>query len=94
MSGVVRVEVVFALPLRQDVSLVELCAGASVREAIERSGVLTRHPGIDLSRVGIWGRRCALEDAVRDGDRVELYRPLVADPKEVRRQRAGRRRRA
>ena len=85
-----RVEVVLALPLQQDVCIVELPASASVREAIERSGLLMRHPDIDLNRVGIWGRRCRLEDAVRDGDRVEIYRPLTADPKEIRRRRARR----
>jgi putative ubiquitin-RnfH superfamily antitoxin RatB of RatAB toxin-antitoxin module len=85
-----RVEVVFALPLQQDATVVECEAGTTVREAIERSGVLNRQPGVDLARVGIWGRRCGLEDRLRDGDRVELYRPLTADPKEVRRRRAAR----
>jgi len=86
-----RVEVVFALPLVQDVTVVQCREGASVREAIEQSAVLMRHPDIDLERVGIWGRRCALDDTVRAGDRIELYRPLTADPKEVRRRRAARR---
>jgi putative ubiquitin-RnfH superfamily antitoxin RatB of RatAB toxin-antitoxin module len=89
-----RVEVVFALPLEQDVTTLDCPDGASVREAIEASGVLARHGGIDLARVGIWGRRCALDDTLREGDRIELYRPLEADPKEVRRQRAARRRAA
>jgi uncharacterized protein len=85
------VEVVFALPLHQDVTALECGEGTTVREAIERSGVLARHDQIDLCRVGVWGRRCGLEDLVRDGDRIELYRPLSADPKDVRRRRAGRR---
>jgi putative ubiquitin-RnfH superfamily antitoxin RatB of RatAB toxin-antitoxin module len=86
----IRVEVVFALPLEQDVTVVECEPGATVREVIERSGVLTRQPGVALSRIGIWGRRSSPEELVRDGDRVELYRPLTADPKEVRRRRAAR----
>jgi putative ubiquitin-RnfH superfamily antitoxin RatB of RatAB toxin-antitoxin module len=87
------VEVVFALPLDQDCSVVELPDGASVRDAIARSGVAARHPGIDLSacRVGVWGRRAGLDDRVQDRDRVEIYRPLHADPKQSRRQRARRR---
>lgn len=87
-----RVEVVYALPLSADCTAVQCRDGASVREVIAASGVLQRHAGIDPERVGIWGRRCRLDDLVRDGDRIELYRPLTADPKEVRRRRAARRR--
>lgn len=85
-----RIEVVYALPLQQDCSELEMPEGASVAQAIEACGVLTRHPQIDLSiaQVGIWGRRALLTDALRDRDRVEIYRALRADPKEVRRQRA------
>jgi putative ubiquitin-RnfH superfamily antitoxin RatB of RatAB toxin-antitoxin module len=86
-----RVEVVFALPLEQDATVVECPEGATVREAIEQSALLARHVGVDLGRVGIWGRRCSLDDTVREGDRIELYRALTADPKEVRRRRAARR---
>lgn len=90
MGAMLRVEVVYALLLEQDCSSVELPDGTRVREAIERSGVLQRHPEIDLERhaVGIWNRRVALDQALRDRDRVEIYRPLTADPKEVRRRRA------
>lgn len=93
MGETLTVEVVFALPLDQDCSVVELPDGASVRDAIARSGVAARHPGIDLSacRVGVWGRRAGLDDRVQDRDRVEIYRPLQADPKQSRRQRARRR---
>ena len=88
----ILVDVVYAQPLGQDCCRVTLTEGATVGEAIKRSGVLDRHPGIDLdaTRVGIWGRRCGLATIVRDGDRVEIYRSLQADPKEVRRQRAVR----
>lgn len=86
-----RVEVVVAFPLQQDCSELELQDGASVEQAIMASGVLARHPQIDLAsvQVGIWGRRAQLSDTLRDRDRVEIYRPLLADPKEVRRQRAA-----
>jgi putative ubiquitin-RnfH superfamily antitoxin RatB of RatAB toxin-antitoxin module len=88
MNAVLRVEVVYALTLEQDCTSLECTEGTRVRQAIEASGVLQRHPEVDLSSVGIWGRRCGLDDAVSDGDRVEIYRPLTADPKETRRRRA------
>lgn len=90
LGKTLTVEVVFALPLEQDCTVVELPGGASVRDAIAMSGVAARHPAIDLGacRVGIWGRRAGLDDPLRDRDRVEIYRSLQADPKESRRQRA------
>lgn len=93
LGETLTVEVVFALPLEQDCAVVELPDGASVRDAIARSGVAARHPTIDLGacRVGIWGKPAGLDDRVGNGDRVEIYRPLQADPKEMRRQRARRR---
>jgi len=85
-----EVEVVYALPLEQDCTRIHLPQGARVSDAIERAGVLERHPEIDLGRqtVGIWNRRVALDEPLRDRDRVEIYRPLTADPKEARRRRA------
>ncbi|AFL72969.1 RnfH family protein [Thiocystis violascens] len=64
--------------------------GVRVREAIEQSGVLARFPDIDLdsNKVGIFGRQVKLDRLLEDGDRVEIYRPLIADPKEARRRRA------
>jgi len=64
-------------------------AGTTVRSVIERSRLLERHPEIDLAqnRVGIYARFVSLEALVQNGDRVEVYRPLQADPKELRRQR-------
>lgn len=74
-----------------------LPVGATVNDAIRASGLLQRHPQIDLTRqrTGVWGRFRALEATVRDQDRVEIYRPLLVDPKQARReryrkQRAGR----
>ena len=63
--------------------------GATLVDALRASGVLERHPQIDLARqaVGIWGRIRALDTPLKDGDRVEIYRPLQVDPKEARRRR-------
>ena len=72
---------------------IEVGAGSSALDAIRASGVLERFPEIDISTqsVGLWGRRCALETILREGDRVEIYRPLAVDPKEARRGGANRR---
>ena len=85
-----NVEVVYALPLQQVLLQVPLAAGATVEDAIRASGVLDAFPEIDLAmnKVGIFSKQVKLNDAVRDKDRVEIYRPLIADPKEVRRKRA------
>lgn len=90
----IRVEVVYALPERQRLVACELVAPATLRDAIEASGLLAEYPQIDLARarVGVFGRVQALDAPVREGDRVEIYRPLQADPKEVRRRRAAEKR--
>ena len=87
-----RVEVVAALPERQAVRLLDLAVGSTVRQAVEESGLLNAFPefAVAAGRVGIWGRPVDPDQPLRDGDRVELYRPLVADPKTARRQRAAR----
>ncbi|CAI1826066.1 RnfH family protein [Serratia fonticola] len=86
----IRVEVVYALPERQYVRQVKLAAGSNVEQAILASGLLELRSDIDLAsnKVGIYSRPAKLSDALNDGDRVEIYRPLIADPKELRRQRA------
>ena len=68
---------------------VQLEAGATVADALRASGVLQRHPGLDVPSMpcGIWGRLCTRDTVLRDHDRVELYRPLQVDPKEARRRR-------
>lgn len=88
-NATIEVEVVYALPQRQEVSKVRLPEGATLLQAIEASGLLERHPNLDLSRVGIYGKLAKKETPLRDRDRVEIYRPLLADPKEVRKQRAA-----
>jgi hypothetical protein len=87
-----RVEIVYALPDRYELVELELSSGSTVGEALKASGIAERHPGIDLSNLGIFGRRVALEAPLAEGDRVEIYRPLALDPKEARRVRAKRRR--
>jgi hypothetical protein len=91
MSEQIHVEVVYATHDRQKAVMVSLPVGATVREAIERSGLLVEFAEIDLTKnkLGIWNKLAKPEAVVRDKDRVEIYRPLIADPKEVRRQRAA-----
>jgi putative ubiquitin-RnfH superfamily antitoxin RatB of RatAB toxin-antitoxin module len=87
-----KVEVVYAMPDRQVRYMLELEDGATVGEAVARSGALAEFPDIDLarSRVAIYGRLVALGARLGHGDRVEILRPLIADPKAVRRRRAAR----
>ncbi len=87
-----RVEVVYALPDRQRLVAMEVPRDCTAREAVERSGLRHEFPEIDPKNnvLGIFGRRCAPDQRLRDGDRVEIYRPLKADPKEVRRELAAR----
>lgn len=88
----IRVEVVYALRERQVLLEVTLARGATVRQAVERSGILQRCPEIDPahSTLGVFGRIASPDARLRDGDRVEIYRSLIADPKDARRERARR----
>jgi putative ubiquitin-RnfH superfamily antitoxin RatB of RatAB toxin-antitoxin module len=86
------IEVVYALPGRQVLRRVALPEGSTVQDAIRASGLLEEFREIDPRRVGIHGKPVSLDATLGDRDRVELYRPLQADPKEVRRARAGKRR--
>lgn len=88
----ISVEIVYALPEKQYLRSVSLEEGATVEQAIKASGLLSLRKDIDLAnnKVGIFSRPVKLGDVVQDGDRVEIYRPLIADPKEMRRQRAER----
>ena len=87
----IKVEVAYALPEEQVIIPLEVEVGATVRQAIERSGILQRFMEIDLNenKVGIFGKLTKLDNVLRAHDRVEIYRPLIADPKEVRRARAA-----
>jgi len=85
------VEVAYALPDRQVILVVDVMTDATLEDAIRDSGILEQFPDIDLTKnkVGVFGKLGKLGDALRAGDRVEIYRPLIADPKQVRRQRAA-----
>jgi len=87
----ILVEVAYARPEEQVIIPVEVAVGATLEAAIRRSGILERFPEIDLgvNKVGIFGKLGKLDAELRSGDRVEIYRALIADPKEVRKQRAA-----
>lgn len=87
-----RIEVAYALREQQDLLVLEVEEGTTVKQAIERSGILRRFPEIDLIRVpvGIFGRPTRLDARLREGDRIEIYRPLIADAKQARHARAKR----
>ena len=88
----ITVEVVYALPEKQYLYSVKVPEGSTVEQAILASGLLELRTDIDLAKnkVGIYSRTVKLHDVVQSGDRIEIYRPLIADPKELRRQRAER----
>ena len=90
MSHKIAVEVVYALPEKQYLQRVTLEEGSTVESAIRASGLLELRSDIDLAKNkdGIYSRPVKLADVLKDGDRVEIYLPLIADPKELRRQRA------
>jgi putative ubiquitin-RnfH superfamily antitoxin RatB of RatAB toxin-antitoxin module len=85
------VEVAYALPDRQLVVKLDVVPDATLEQAIQASGILEKFPEIDLgsSKVGVFGKLAKLNDRLCAGDRVEIYRPLIADPKEVRKKRAA-----
>ena len=85
------VEVAYALPSQQVILPVKLPTGSNAEAAIKASGVLSKFPEIDLAvnKIGVFGKLSKLDAQLRHLDRVEIYRPLIADPKEVRRQRAA-----
>lgn len=89
-NSLIHVEVVYALPHEQKVFELAVSADLTVQEIIEQSGVLANYPEIDLAenKVGVFSRNVKLDSTVRDKDRIEIYRPLLADPKEIRRKRA------
>jgi putative ubiquitin-RnfH superfamily antitoxin RatB of RatAB toxin-antitoxin module len=91
MAESIAVEVVYALPEDQEVVQLALPAGSTAAQAVEASGLLGKHPDIDLkkNKLGIFAKLAKADTVLRDRDRVEIYRPLIADPKEVRKQRAA-----
>jgi putative ubiquitin-RnfH superfamily antitoxin RatB of RatAB toxin-antitoxin module len=91
MPDQIMVEVAFALPEKQLIIPIRVNKDCTVQEAIKESGIESKFDEIDLSvnDVGIFGKLTTLDAKLRDRDRVEIYRPLIADPKEIRRKRAA-----
>lgn len=89
MAGI-KVEVAYALPTQQSIIELAVQEGTTVNDAIKLSKITELYPDIDLTvnKVGIWSRTVKLNDKLKDGDRIEIYRKLIADPKEVRKRRA------
>ena len=90
LNKTISVQVVYATPEKQVLKKVAVPDSATVETVIIASGLLEEFPEIDLLKndVGVFSERRQLGDVVRAGDRIEIYRPLIADPKEVRRHRA------
>jgi putative ubiquitin-RnfH superfamily antitoxin RatB of RatAB toxin-antitoxin module len=87
----IAIEVVFAKPGEQFLHQIHVPADSTIELAIRQSGVLERFPEIDLAtnKVGVFGKAAPLKSTLNDGDRIEIYRPLIADPKEARKKRAA-----
>lgn len=91
-SDLISVEVAYALPQQQAIVGVQVPAGTTAVEAVRQSGIEKRFADIDLdnAKLGIFGALVAPGQVLAEGDRVEIYRPLQADPKAVRKERAAR----
>ncbi len=85
------VEVAYALEKKQTLLSLEVDEGTTLKQAIEQSGIINTYPQIDLTKdkTGIFGKIAKLDTILREKDRVEIYRPLIADPKQVRKERAA-----
>ena len=90
MNDMIDIEVIYALPGEQILLKRSVPSGTTVADAIQSSGMLDKCPEIDLAanKLGIFGKLTKADAVLRDKDRIEIYRPLIADPKEVRRKRA------
>lgn len=93
MADLVNVQLCYAAPLREYFRVLAVAPGTTIEQAIVLSGVLQDIPGIDLTvqSVGIFGKKRPLDTVLRECDRIEIYRPLIADPKESRRRRSEKR---
>jgi putative ubiquitin-RnfH superfamily antitoxin RatB of RatAB toxin-antitoxin module len=87
---IAHIQLCYALPERVVVIDLDVKVGCTIEEAIHGSGLLAQHPEIDLvkNKIGVYGKLKPLDTVARDGDRIEIYRPLLADPMESRRRRA------
>jgi len=90
LDNKINVEVVYGTPTSQKIVEIMVDADTTIEEAIKASNIVAIFPEIDLAvnNVGIWNRAAKLTDSLSDLDRIEIYRPLLADPKEVRKRRA------
>lgn len=86
----IKIEVVYALPHEQTLLRLDVPQTSTIADAIRLSGLLEKHPEIDLEKgkFGLFGKLSKTDTVLREKDRIEIYRPLLADPKEVRRKRA------
>ena len=87
-----KIEICYALADRQELVTVELPEGSTALQDVEASGLLQKYPEIEpggLNKLGVFAKLVKADAVLRDRDRVEIYRPLIADPKEVRRQKAA-----
>lgn len=86
----INIEVAYGLAHKQKLLSLPVSEGTTVEQAIKESGILSLFKEIDLNvnKVGIWNKVVKLTDTVKDLDRIEIYRPMIADPKEVRKRRA------
>ena len=89
-TELINVEVAYALPTKQTLLALQVAQGSTIEQAIKQSSILSEYEEIDLTqnKVGVWFRTAKLTDVLNEGDRIEIYRPLIADPKEVRKRRA------
>ena len=93
MPNQIAIELAYAMPEKQTLLSLSVDLGTTIEGAIKRSGILALYPDIQLGAThscGIWSRTCKLDTLLNEGDRVEIYRPLIADPKQIRKQRAER----
>jgi len=91
MPNEILIEVAYALPKKQLIIPIKVKAGTTAGEAIKTSGIIKKFPEIDLNvnQIGIFGKLTQLDHVMRERDRIEIYRSLIADPREIRRQRAA-----
>ena len=90
-TQLITIELIFPLPDEQELLTIQVPNATTIEQAIELSGILQKYPEIDLktNKVGIFSKVSKLNTELREGDRIEIYRPLIADPKEARKKKAA-----
>lgn len=90
MAETINIQVVYALPDRQELLSLTLAAGSTLQQAVEASGLLEKYGlTVETGKFGIYGKQAKPDAILRERDRVEIYRPLIADPKEMRKARVA-----